>query len=144
MCKILKGLSNPEDYFPPGYEYEMERNSAGLLLGIGAVLSLSFFVNLYHAVEALYEYVNHRQILRKNAVAASFAELVGGQWMFYIPFVLFLAAMVIYHYFYYCRETKSIYLMRRLPRRGVLFKSCVKGPLLGLGIGTVALAALYL
>ena len=144
MCRMWKELSKPGDYFPPGYEYEMERNSAMLLLGIGAVLSLSFFVNLYHAVEVLYEYVDHRQILRKNAVATSYAELVGVQWRFYIPFVLFLAAMVIYHYFYYRRETKSIYLMRRLPQRGVLFKSCVKGPLLGLGIGTVALAALYL
>lgn len=134
----------PENYFPPGYEYEQERNNAGLLLGISAVLSLFYFRDLYRAVEALYEYENHRRVLRENAVAASFGHLVTNHWGLYVPFVLFLTAMMIYHYFYYCRETKSIYLMRRLPQRGVLFKSCVKGPLLGLGIGAASVAVLYL
>ena len=138
------GIWKPENYFPPGYEYEQERNNALFLLGIGAGLSLSFFGNLYRAVEALYEYENHRRVLRENAVAASFGHLVMGHWGLYVPFFLFLTAMMIYHYFYYRRETKSIYLMRRLPRWGVLFKSCVKGSLLGLGIGAAALAVLYL
>lgn len=147
MRRTLEGIWNPENYFPPGYgyEYEQERNSALLLLGIGAGLSLSFFGNLYRAVGVLYyEYEKHRQVLRETAVAASFGHLVAGHWVFYVPFVLFLTVMMIYHYFYYYRETKSIYLMRRLPQRGVLFKSCVKGPLLGLGIGAMALAGLYL
>ena len=142
--RIREDLWKSGNYFPPGYEYEQERNSAGLLLGIGAGLSLSFFRNLYRAVKALYEYENHQWGLRENAVAASFGHLVTGHWGLYVPFVLFLVAMMIYHYFYYRRETKSIYLMRRLPRRGVLFKSCVKGPLLGLGIGAAALTVLYL
>ncbi|MDE7223066.1 MAG: hypothetical protein K2O34_04715, partial [Acetatifactor sp.] len=70
--------------------------------------------------------------------------LVTGHWGLYVPFVLFLAATMVYHYFYYRRETKSIYLMHRLPRRSVMFASCIKGPLLGMAIGAVALAALYL
>lgn len=144
MRRTLEGIWNLENYFPPGYEYEQERNSALLLLGIGAGLSLSFLGNLYRAVVALYEYEKHQYVLRENAVAASFGHLVTGHWGLYVPFVLFLTAMMIYHYFYYRRETKSIYLMRRLPQRGVLFKSCVKGPLLGLGIGAMALAGLYL
>ena len=49
---------NWEKYFPPGYAYEMERNGAGLLLGLGAVLSLSFFGRLHSAVDNLYEYRN--------------------------------------------------------------------------------------
>lgn len=142
--RIQEDLLKPGNFFPPGYAYESELSSAIILLGIGAGLSLSFFRNLYRTVEALYEYENHRRVLRENAVAASFGHLVTGHWGLYVPFVLFLTAMMIYHYFYYYRETKSIYLMHRLPRRGVLLKSCVKGPLLGLGIGAVALAALYL
>lgn len=131
--------------FPPGYEeYEKERNAAGLLLGIGVLLSFQFFGNLYHAVNALYEYVGRRRVLKAGAVAASFGRLVTGHWGLYVPWVLFLAAMVLYHYFYYRRETKSIYLMRRLPKRGVLLKSCVEGPLLGLLTGAAALAVLYL
>ncbi|MDE7225166.1 MAG: hypothetical protein K2O34_15475, partial [Acetatifactor sp.] len=59
-------LWEPKNYFPPGYEYERERNSAILLLGIGAGLSLQFFKNLYYAAEALYEYVDYRRVLRED------------------------------------------------------------------------------
>lgn len=77
-------------------------------------------------------------------MAASFRQLVSNHWALYVPFVLFLTAMVVYHYTYYYRETRSIYLMRRLPGRGAVLKSCAAGPLLGLGIAGVGLALLYL
>lgn len=140
----LTVLWNPEKFFPPGYEYDWERKSAVLLLGIGAGLSFQFFGRLYRAAAALYEYTDRRRVLRKDAMAASFGQLVTGHWGLYVPLVLFLTAMMIYHYIYYYRETRSIYLMRRLPRRGVVLKSCVLGPLLGLGMAAVILALLYL
>lgn len=139
-----KALWNPEKYFPPGYEYEKERNSAVLLFGICAGLSLQFFGKLYQAVEALYEYTGGKRMLREDAAAASFGRLVTGHWGLYVPLVLSLTAMMIYHYIYYYRETRSIYLMRRLPGRGVVLKSCVMGPLFGLGVSAVMAALLYL
>ena len=138
------GLWNPEKFFPPGYEYEWERNSAVLLFGIGVALSLQFFGRLYQAAEALYEYTDRGRVLREDVVAASFGHLVTGHWGLYVPLVLFLTAMMIYHYIYYYRVTRSIYLMRRLPGRGVVLKSCVAGPLTGLGMVIVILALLYL
>lgn len=143
-CGKLTALWNPERLFPPGYEYEWERNSAVSLLGTGAGLSLLFFRRLSQAAEALYEYTDRRRVLRKDAVAVPFEQLVTNHWALYVPLVLFLTAMMIYHYVYYYRETRSIYLMRRLPRRGVVLKSCVSGPLLGLGMTAVILAMLYL
>lgn len=140
----LTDLWNPEKLFPPGYEYEWERNSVVLLFGIGVGLSLQFFGRLYQAAEVLYEYTDRRRVLREDAIAASFGHLVTGHWGLYVPLVLFLTAMMIYHYSYYYRVTRSIYLMRRLPRRGVVFKSCVMGPLTGLGMAAVVLALLYL
>lgn len=142
--KIVGYLWEPKGCFPLGYEYEKERNGAVLLLGAGVVLSFRFFRELYNVVQALYEYVDGRNVLKKNVVAASFGSLVAGDWRLYVPFLLFLAAMTICHYFYYYQETKSIYLMRRLPGRGVVFGSCVKGPLLGWILGMAALAVLYL
>lgn len=144
MYRIQADLWEPENFFPPGYEYRREQNSAILLLGIGAGLSLQFFRNLYYAAGTLYEYVDYQRVLREGAIAVSFGNLVTGHWGLYVPFVLFLVAMTVYHYFYYYRETKSIYLMRRLPRRSVILASCVKGPLLGLVAGAAALAVLYL
>lgn len=137
-------LWNPERFFPPGYEYEWERKSAVLLLGTGVGLSLLFFRRLHQAAEVLYEYTDRMRVLRKDAVAVSFGQLVANHWGLYVPLLLFLTAMMIYHYIYYYRETKSIYLMRRLPRRGAVLKSCVMGPLSGLGMAAVILALLYL
>lgn len=141
---MLKKLFLLEKYFPPGYEYRKERNTAGFLLGLGVVLSLRFFKNLLHAANRLYDHIQGRRVLRAGAAAPPFRQLVEDQWMLYIPLFLFLASMMLYHYFYYYHTTKSIYLMRRLPKRSILFKSCVQGPLLCMGASTVLLAALYL
>ena len=140
----LRRIWEPEGCFPPGYEYEKERSSALLLLGIGVGLSLQFFGSLHAAVEALYEYADGMKVLREGAQAVPFGRLVIGHWGLYVPLLLFLAGMALYHYFYYYRETKCIYLMRRLPKRGVLFKSCVKGPVLWLGAGIAFLTVWYL
>ena len=143
--KYKKGLSwTPEAYFPPGYEYEWEWKGAALLLGIGAAFSLLFFPGLCRAAEALYIDTDSGRVVREGAAAASFGQLTANHWALYVPFVLFLVAMMISHYAYYFRGTKSIYLMRRLPERGALFQSCAAGPLLGLWTAAAGLALLYL
>lgn len=145
MKALMKMLRDPGAYFPPGYPYREERNAAGILLGMGMIFSLRFLGRLHSAVEDLY-YTNriYGRTLRPGGVADSFLTLAGSSAGFFLPFYLFLAAMMIYHYFYYHRETKSIYLVRRLPEKGFLRKSCVQMPLLGMGAGAVAMAAMYL
>lgn len=133
-----------ENYFPPGYEYKRERDSVKLLMGIGMGLSLQFFIRLHQAAEALYEYKDRERVLREGALAAPFWKLVTGHWGLYVPLFLFLAAMMVYHYIYYYRGAKSIYLMRRLPGRRTVLKSCVAGPLLGMVLAAVTLVLLYL
>ena len=131
--------------FPPGYEYERERNLAVLLLGIAAALSLQYFVRLKDAYGMLY-YVDRaqRRTVRPGAVAIAFWQLAHPYGSLFLPYFLFLAFLAVYHYTYYYRETKSIYLMRRLPERGVLVKSCMQAPLLGMAAGALAMAALCL
>lgn len=138
------GKWKPESCFPPGYEYEKERNAAILLLGIGITFSLQFFRSLYQTWEALYVYTDRARVLREDAVAAPFGKLVTGHWGLYVPLLMFLAAMAGYHYLYYYRDTRSIYLMRRLPGRWTVLKSCAAGPLLGMGLTAVILSLLYL
>ena len=144
---MWKRLREPEGFYPPGYEYKNERNSAVLLLAIGVVLSFQFFRNLYRAVGTLNAYRDYgmsRALGEGTLELPSFGRLVIGHWGLYVPFFLFLMAMILYHYFYYYHETRSIYLMRRLPERGVLIRSCVQGPLLGMGLGAGFLGVLYL
>jgi len=145
MAILVKMLKNPGKFLPPGYVYTEERNMAGCLLGLAMVLSLQFFARLQVAVEELYYIDRIRgRILRPGVTAAPFLELVRGYAGLFLPLYLFLVGMMIYHYFYYYRETKSIYLMRRLPQRSVLWKSCVQIPLLGMGAGAVAMLVLFL
>ncbi len=132
-------------WFPPGYEFVWERNTAAVLLALPVVLSLRYFGKLREAVEWLYYVDGDRgRVLRPDGAAKPFLELAGEYGGLFVPYFLFLAIMAAFHYAYYHRETKSIYLMRRLPRRSVLVASCVRAPLLGMAGGAAAEAVLGL
>ncbi len=134
-----------EGYFPPGYEYRREAGLTGALFGLGAFFSLRFLGALYNAVSdaqrMLQESVMRESVSRGRVY---FAELAAGYWAFYVPAFLFLLVMPLFHYLYFYRETRSIYVMRRLPRRGVVFKSCVQGPLIEAGTVLASAVSLYL
>lgn len=134
-------------WYPPGYEWREELISAAILLGLAFFLSWRYLFRLGQTVQGLYIFYRGERVLRPDAVAKSFTELVQGSFLgFYLPFV-FLAVMIVWHYVCYWRHTKSIYVMRRLPKRGVVFRSCVKGPVLCavmLALMAVVLWGLYL
>lgn len=138
-----KGL-NLGRWYPMGYEYEKELGLAAGLAGIGFCGSLHFFEALYREMQRLYYYVDGERFLQEGAMAASFTGMTDWYWPFWIPALVFLSVMPLYHYYYYRKDTKSIYVMRRLPHRGVLFKSCVQGPLWSAGAVLGAAALLYL
>ena len=117
--------------YPPGYEWREELISAAILLGFAFLMSWRYLFRLGRMIAGLYAYGrNGEWYLRPDALAGSFSELIQGSfWGFFLPLV-FLAVMRVWHYIFYWRHTKSIYVMRRLPRHGVVFLSCIKGPVL--------------
>lgn len=143
--KIRRPWTELEHCFPPGYEFTWERNTAAVLLALSMALSLQYFGKLRRAVAWLY-YVDrvHGRVLRPDAQAIPFLELAGGYAGLFVPYFLFLAIMAAFHYAYYHRDTKSIYLMLRLPRRGVLAGSCLRAPLRGMAVGIAAVGMLGL
>lgn len=132
----------PEKYYPPGYEYRREWNVAAVLLGAGIVYSFRFLAGIQKAAEALYELRYGVKVYLRGVRAVSFAQLMQGYWFSFAPLFLFLAGMVLYHYIYYYRGTKSIYLMRRLPQKTFIWRSCVEGSALW-AAGTTFLAILW-
>ena len=134
-----------EAYFPPGYEYGAEKNIAACLMVMGAGLSCQYFWKLYYMVQALY-YIDRKlgRTLRPEAVAAPFLPMVSEYAWLFAPAYLFLLLTAIYHYLYFFQNTKSIYLMRRLPGRGKLFRACVQAPLLGMAACAVMMVLLCL
>ncbi len=137
-------------YFPPGFDYEKEWKRARVLFVLGVGCSVQFFFRLYYAVQDLYQYqfdqkkLKWVRVLWEGAVAKSFPDLLKGQWKYYLPYFLFLVAMIFNHYLYYYSTEKCIYLMKRLPKRWTLLKSCVRFPFFGICAGAAGLAVLYL
>lgn len=131
--------------FPPGYEYEREMILFCVVLGCGIFISLDFLFRLADQVEELYYYnQDAAEVLRPYAAAASFRRLAAGSlWGFGME-VLYLGAAALDHWLYYRRASRSIYLMKRLPRRGVLTKSCLLGPLTGMIILAGTMLVVYL
>lgn len=145
MGKVKAFWEGMGKYFPPGYEYERERAMAVVLLTGGGFLSLRFLWRLREAWESLYYWnTNTGRQLRPEIVAESFLELWARDVWLFAPLYLFLAVMAVEHYFYYSRGAKSLYLMRRLPKKGVLVKSCVQMPLLGMAAGAAVTGILGL
>ncbi|MDE7327524.1 MAG: hypothetical protein K2N63_14830 [Lachnospiraceae bacterium] len=148
---MVRGRIITRKYFPPGFNYEREWKWAFLLFGGGVVVSLRYYLKLYRAIESLYYYEYERwgdkirwvKVFKEGELVEPFGRLVEGDWMFFVPFFLYLTAMMVVHYMYYKSTEKCLYLMRRLPGRGKLLKSCVQVPLFGVVAGAVCLAVLY-
>ncbi|MCM1189911.1 MAG: hypothetical protein NC541_11525 [bacterium] len=130
--------------YPPGYDISREWWGLATLLGLGFFLSLGYFVRLGSAVNRLYVWVGNERVLAQGAVAEPFLSLTEGTGVLFLPLALFTLCMIPYHYLYYFHETKSIYLMRRLPRRELILSSCVRAPGFCLLAEGLFVAALYL
>lgn len=115
----------------------------GLLWLTAFIFSWTYLFRLERMTTNLFRYELDRAYLRSDVVAESFVEVARGSWNLFITPFVFLTMTVLLHYYSYWRDSKSIYVMRRLPRRSVVLASCVKGPALLAGIVVLATAALY-
>ena len=131
--------------YPPGFEWREELISAAVLFGLAVLLSWQYLFRLGRMTHNLYTYDRYgERFIRPDAWADSYSELIQGSfWGFLLP-VVFLAVMVIWHYISYWRQAKSIYVMRRLPKRGVVFFSCIKGPVLCVALLALAAGILWI
>ena len=137
-------MGKMDRFYPPGYEWREELYSVGILWLLAFFISWEYLFGLYRLTNRLYHYREGYRFVYPGAVADSFAETAGRSWLGFAAPLLFLALMTLWHCFSYWRGTKSIYVMRRLPRRGVVFASCVKGPALCAVAVVLAAAVLYL
>lgn len=127
-------------YFPAGYEYKAELWTLGGWLIGSVIYSFSFFLNYYRAYMKLFFYdrINEEFILKEGVFMERFSLLSDGIFRGFYLGVLLLGILAICHYTYYYQGSKSIYLMKRLPDRKMLLKSCICVPVV-LGIFSVVL-----
>ncbi len=110
-------------YAPPGMETQKEKNIFILLLLYYVVIAVGFFGELRTALERL------GMMFGGYDMMPDFYRFLDG--IFVLPGVvtLYCVGTMIFRFWYYYQGSKSIYLMRRLPDRSVLIRSCVETPL---------------
>ena len=134
-----------ERYLPVGYDakYEIRIFLTGMVLSF--LWGCLYFRRLYVSWERLWEleWQNGEMVrtgIIEGAVMRDFRELffepnsLAGFFMV----VICMAAFMMVHYAYHFQESKSIYLMKRLPNRRELYRRCFTLPLVGMGISLIS------
>ncbi len=129
--------------FPPGYDRGKECWQLLFYLLIGVIFSLRFVTEYYEAYDNLFGWraengIAVEKLVRQGAKIVPFEAIIGYNFMFLWLVLLLLVITGVKHYLYYTQGSKSIYLVRRLPDRYYVWKTCALGPLIGMGI-TLAL-----
>lgn len=88
----------------------------------------------FNAHSNLYGYEGTKRVLLTDAVMPDMGTLIGSALVGFLIIALCMLAMIVYHYAYHLQDSKSIYLMRRLPNRWELHRRCLTLPLLAIVI----------
>lgn len=127
-------------YAPLGINVRSEWQGYVAGLAVAVVYSMIYLLRYFNARENLYEWTLKGRELIEGAVMPDFAELMDGTLLVFLAIALTMMGLVIYHYIYHRLDTKSYYVMRRLPSRWELHRRCLTLPMIGLLIcGAAAL-----
>jgi len=122
-------MIHPEKHVPPGVKAEIEKRFFLIGLPVALLFSLGFFSRLKEALSGLYGFYGGRYVLLPEAMLPPFHVLMDKALMGFWLLILCSFVLILYHYLYYFQGSRSIYLMRRLPDRFALLRSCVSLPL---------------
>ena len=138
-------------YMPLGRAKNAQPMQGGIfMLAVAFLRAMAELMGSYlDAREALFETVRIsmievRRTLIPGAVIRPFSSLIQSSLNFFPLFWLFMLWEVIDCYRYHRRDTKSIYLMRRLPDKWELHRRCWGRPLIWVGRSILLAAATLL
>ncbi len=92
--------------------------------------SLSYFASYYNSYHNLYEYYDDKRILISGRKMTDFYILIEGSFKGFYVTAFLLVVLIIYHYAYHYKDSKSIYTMKRLPKKYELHKRCLTVPVI--------------
>ena len=117
-------------FSPPGMETQPWKQYLLWSLGLGSVFSLTVFgCGIFSALGELY--VPGTRKLLENARMLPFDTVVGIAMDAYLYLAAAMGIFVFLNYRYFYRESKSIYLMKRIGRPAELHLRCWSLPVLG-------------
>ena len=138
----MKHRWHTENYFPPGFPWKPWRN---LIISVypASVLfsSACYFTRLKGCYDSLFNELSKGRELLPGAVMSLFGNLLEGCSFGFIVLIVCMLALTIANYRYHYQGSKSIYLMRRLPKKYEMAKRCL---LLPVAVIFVSLATICL
>ena len=132
--------------FPPGYEWRGECIRAAVLYGLAFLHSLFYFGALHEEYGRLFYYDGRtgEKVLRTGAKMMPYEQVLGNYLIGFVLLMAFALTIAVMHYLYYYQGSRSILLVRRLPKRSFLWMTCGAGPLLAIAILALTYGCLYL
>jgi len=129
-------------FVPVGLDGKKEGQWIGTGMAVAAFAAILNFANQYtDALSRLYVYGLGTRRLNAGAVMVDFIHLMPGCALGFSLVCLAMVLLGVYHYHYHTQGSKSIYLMRRLPKSWELHMRCLGIPVLG-AVGSMALLGL--
>ena len=132
-------------YAPLGINVRSEWLGYVAGLAVAALYSMIYLLRYFNARQNLYEWTLKGWQLRDGAIMPDFAALMEGMLLVFAAIALTMLGLAAYHYIYHRIDTKSYYVMRRLPSRWELHRRCLTLPVAGLLIcGAAALMVILI
>ncbi len=140
----MKMMDKLEKIAPPGVNIKTELRAYIWCNVFAIVYSMGFIFKYLDAYDRLYIYSGYKKMLNTAASMESFSSLIDSSFICFLIPVVAAVAYIVYHYIYYYQSSKSIYLMKRLPKRSELYKRCIVLPLMSILASAIVLLVVIL
>lgn len=115
---------------PPGYEWKGEYRAFWGWLIASTLYSFQFVAAYSDSYNRLFQWIEGDKFLNPQMRMPLFETLFAGSMDGFVLGILFLAMVAGKHYSYYRKESKSIYFMKRIADRRVLWKTYFTTPII--------------
>lgn len=130
-------------YAPLGIDLSKEMTIFALAMIAAFIYSLIYIGRYLTNRNQLYEIVGTKKVLIDGAKMPSFDILFDGSLLGFVLVGIVMVGLVVYHYYYHRMDSKSIYLMKRLPNKWELHKRCLSLPIVGIVISIITMVLLW-
>ncbi|MBR5712920.1 MAG: hypothetical protein IKX54_04920 [Lachnospiraceae bacterium] len=129
---------NKNKLFPPGTNVAVECCVLGTTIGWMVIAGMSFISKFQQARENLYDDFGNGVMIRNlDREMPKLRSLVSGRLYGLLIVLLGCAAIAVGHYVSYYRESKSIYVMKRVSSRAEIHVRCLAVPLITFAVALI-------
>ena len=117
-------------YAPPGYDYQFDKTFYFVGLGVATAFSFSYLIRFGEAKGELYTYHLGEKELIPGAIMPDFIDIFRGSLWGYLVLAFAMLLLIAFRYASYYQNSKSIYLMKRLPDKFEMHRRCIVVPVI--------------